>query len=606
MSLIHKRCLVAVLSCVLVSGVLAGDADFEIDEPEVTEFDRDHWAFKPIHAPDVPTVKNRSWPKTEIDCFVLSKLESLKPALAPHTDADRRTLARRLHLDLLGLPPTRFAVDEFVQDQRPGAYPRLVERVLASPDYGVRWGQHWLDLARFAETDGFEHDKFRANAWKYRDWVIDALNSDMPFDQFVRWQVAGDLIEPDNNDAITATAFCVSGPDMPDINSQDERRHVLLNEMTSTVGEVFLSLQIGCAQCHDHKFDPISQADFYRLRAFFEPAIRVVRYKPVPTLISTSSAAESHLMVRGDWRRKGPKLAANVPRVIGEYDATDSPSTRVDLADWLVDPSNPITARSIVNRIWQHHFGRGLVDSPSDFGVMGSEPTHPELLDFLASRLIDGSWSIKRLHREILLSHVYQTQSTHPAASEQDPDNKLLRYFPRRRLEGEAIRDSMIVVSGLLNQTLGGKGVSPPLPEEMIKTLKNNQWKTSPNQRDHYRRSVYLFARRNLRYPFLATFDRPTADRPCASRSTSTTAVQSLYLMNSELTFKAAKNLADLLASDSKSPEGQVRSLFARALAREPSATELQGCVQFVADEETELVDLCRAILNCNEFAYIE
>jgi hypothetical protein len=257
-------------------------------------------------------------------------------------------------------------------------------------------------LARFAETDGFEHDKIRPTAWKYRDWVIGALNEDLPFDRFVSLQLAGDVIRPNDADASIATAFCLSGPDMPDINSQEERKHVLMNEVTSTVGAVFLSLQIGCAQCHDHKYDAISQADFYRLRAFFDPAVRLDRNKSLTTLDHNADPdAKSHLYHRGDWRRAGPVVQAAFPRIANRAETAvvdKSPGDRrVELARWLTDPSQPLTSRSIVNRIWQHHFGRGLSSTPSDFGVMGEEPTHPELLDHLASRLIRKGWSLKDL-----------------------------------------------------------------------------------------------------------------------------------------------------------------------------------------------------------------
>ena len=398
---------------IIVAANFGSAADDVIDEERITDVDRDHWAFRPVKKQAIPNVSDKNWSSTKIDRFVLAKLESR--SLRPVSRASKATLIRRLYLDLTGLPPTSQSVYEFLGDDRPGAYARLVDHLLASPDYGQRWGQHWLDLARFAETDGFEHDKVRPTAWRYRDWVIEALNHDMPYDKFVRWQIAGDQIAPDNPDAKVATAFCVSGPDMPDINSQDERRHVLLNDMTSTIGSVFLSLQVGCAQCHDHKYDPISQADFYRLRAYFDHSVRLQKNKSVTVLASHDGSAESRLMIRGDWNRPGPKLNAATPRVL-EFDVqatrrADGESRRADLASWLTDTQHPITARSIVNRVWQYHFGRGLSDTPSDFGVMGNSPTHPELLDFLATELMKNDWSLKWLHRQILRSSVYQLAS---------------------------------------------------------------------------------------------------------------------------------------------------------------------------------------------------
>ena len=394
----------------------------EIDETPIDAFDRDHWAYRKIDDPAIPTVQRSDWPRTAIDRFILNRIEA--ESLVPASDADRETLIRRLSFDLTGLPPTPRQLDDYLRDTRPDAYARLVDSLLASPEFGRRWAQYWLDLARFAETDGYEHDKVRPAAWQYRDWVIDAINQDMPYDQFVRWQIAGDVLAPQEHrrEGEIATAFCLSGPDMPDINSQLERKHVLMNEITSTVGAVFFSLQIGCAQCHDHKYDAISQADFYRLRAFFEPAVRLEKNKSVTTLATAVDAsATSHLMIRGDWRRTGPALQAAFPRIADrdESAVTDvNPGrARAQLARWLTTPDHPLVSRSIVNRVWQHHFGRGLSTTPSDFGVMGDEPSHPELLDFLARRLIDHDWSLKDLHREIVLSSVYRIRSGRPEAS---------------------------------------------------------------------------------------------------------------------------------------------------------------------------------------------
>lgn len=621
-----------------------------IDETPIDEYDRDHWSFRPIEDPPVPTVSRKDWPETRIDHFILSRLE--KKALLPAPRADRATLIRRIHFDLTGLPPTTRQLDRFLADTRPGAYARLVDSLMASPDYGRRWGQYWLDLARFAETDGFEHDKIRPTAWKYRDWVIDALNDDMPYDRFVRWQIAGDVLGPQSKESGSqesgsqgqgqvATAFCLSGPDMPDINSQEERKHVLMNEIASTVGSVFFSLQVGCAQCHDHMYDAISQADFYRLRAFFEPAVGLEKNKSVTTLRPGNERdATSHLMIRGDWRRKGASLKAAFPRIANPnetvVDGDDSGRRRVQLAQWLTRADHPLTARTIVNRVWQHHFGRGLSTTPSDFGVMGDEPSHPELLDYLARRLLARDWSLKHLHREIVLSAVYQTKSDRPqeedrpaavgageawaAASQVDPENYLWSRFPRRRLDAESLRDAMFAVSGTLNLEAAGPGVQPPLPPEMIKTLKSGQWKTSPKKADHFRRSIYIFARRNLRYPFFATFDRPAANASCAVRQPSTTAVQSLLLFNSDTTMQASRRLADaIIASRPNDHRGQCIEIYRRLFSRTPEPAELDDCIAFYEQQtsmlrgdgdgdpsEEALIDLCRALLNTNQFIYVD
>lgn len=591
------------------------NAQETIDEDEITDFDRDHWAYDPVVRPPVPRNPASDWPQTEIDQFILSRLAS--ESLQPAARAEKTTLIRRLCWDLTGLPPTVDQVTQFVNDPRPDAYQRLVDTLLASPEYGTRWAQFWLDLARFAETDGYEHDKVRSDAWKYRDWVIDAMNVDFPYDDFLRWQIAGDQIHPSNPDAILATAFCLSGPDMPDINLVEERRHVLLNEITSTVGSVMMSLQFGCAQCHDHKYDSISQADFYRLRAFFDSSIELQKNKSVSVLTSLTDSPPSRVMLRGDWRRQGPTVEAAYPRVLNASDHTpkEAIGLRISLADWLTSKNHPLTARVIVNRVWQQHFGTGLSTTPSDFGVMGESPTHPLLLDFLADQLMRDDWSLKRLHRMIVTSNTYQTRSTRPSdeslrrqwdqALVVDPGNRLLSHYPRRRLSAEAIRDGLFAVSGSLNYAMGGRGVSPPLPTEMIKTLKSGQWKQTASVADHYRRSVYIFARRNLRYPFFATFDRPSADQPCSRRDQSTTAVQSLMLLNSDLTWDAANRLAEVVAGGGENTQSHVSELYRRLYARACTDDEKKAAVAFLESDAT-LVDLCRAMLNANEFVYVD
>jgi hypothetical protein len=557
---------------------------------------------------------------------------------------------RRLTFDLLGMPPSPEEVDRFVSDGAPDAYERLVDRLLASPRYGERWAQHWLDLARFAETDGFEHDKVREAAWRYRDWVIGALNSDMPYDRFAQWQLAGDLLEPDNPDARVATAFCVAGPDMPDINSQQERKHNLLNEMTSTVGSVFLGLQVGCAQCHDHMFDPISQADFYRLRAFFQPAVQPRRDKSIDALAARSEDAEpSHLMIRGDWQRPGPVVQAAFPRIANPRgtivaNAGDVPP-RVQLARWLVADDQPLTARVFVNRLWQHHFGRALCGTPSDVGAMGDLPSHPELLDWLACELVDSGWQIKRLQHLIVTSSVYRQLSSAAQQHAQienwtrsiqiDPDGLWLSRFRRRRLDAEVVRDAMYAVSGSLQNEMGGPGVRPPLPQELVETLLKDQWTVSRRTADHYRRSVYVFARRNLCYPLFAAFDRPAANSSCAARSDSTTAPQSLLLLNSAVSLDAARRLAGtVLEQVGEDRTAQVKEAFRRALSRVPKESELHQLCEFcdqqaaliaaegrdasslalpitrrpVADcaAAAALTDVCLALINCSEFLYVD
>lgn len=606
-------------------------------EYPITASDRDHWAYRPLVAPPPPTIAEEDWSRTALDRFVIGGL--LARDLRPAPEADRATLLRRLHFDLVGLPPTAEELERFLHDTAPNAYERLVDRLLASPDYGQRFAQHWLDLARFAETDGFEHDKSRPEAWRYRQWVIDALNRDLPYDEFVRLQIAGDLIgSPDDR---IATTFCLAGPDMPDLNEQDLRRHDKLNEITSTVGEVLLGLQLHCAQCHDHKYDPISQADFYRLRAIFEPAIPPLKRDVAIThFVAGASEVSPRFYHRGELEQPGPEVRPRPPRIAVGAESTevfDVGNARVAFAAWLTNPANPLVARVMANRIWQHHFGRGLASNPNDFGLIADGPSDPELLDHLACRLRDGGWSLKRLHREIVLSATFrQAGDVQPDDSpttawlehnrQHDPDNTHYSRFPRRRLEGEAIRDALLSVSGELDHRDGGPGVMPPLPAELVDTLLKGQWTTSPDPVDQVRRSVYLFARRNLRYPLFDAFDRPDAGAVCGRRNTSTTPTQALMMLNSEFTFTTATRLRDRLlrearlpplsdatvASAATPPEPQrlVERLYQITFSRPPSPTESAHATSHLGTTPEALSDrlltLCIATLNSNEFLYVD
>ena len=597
-----------------------------IRESKITENDREHWSFRPLKRPSLPKVSQPG--RNPIDRFIRARLE--KAGLHSLPDANRTTLIRRLSFSLTGLPPTPEQVQAFLNDASPDAYEKLVDRLLNGPAHGQRWAQHWLDLARFAETDGFEHDLVRKEAWRYRDWVIQALNRDLPYDKFVQLQIAGDEIQPDDNGTHVATGFLMSGPDMPDINLATERRHVLLNEMTSTVGSVFLGLTLECTQCHDHKFDPISQADFYRFRALFVNALpKLQRFRQHPMTIreASSQAPKAHLMVRGDFRRPGPVVPPAFPRIASsEQVAVPKPSKnskssqrRQALAQWLTQPEHPLTARVIVNRVWMHHFGRGLSSTPSDFGTMGEEPTHPELLDWLATELIRMDWSLKKLHRLIVTSTTYRRASypVTPEMKKQDPNNKLWARRDRIRLDGEAIRDALLVAAGQLSSQRGGPGVMPPLPKELVETLLKNQWKASPNPEHHRRRSIYVFARRNLRFPIFEAFDRPDGNASCSRRSTSTTAPQALMLLNSKFTREMANVLAASVSEASTLRRERIRLCYRRILSRSPSSFEIKTAEAFLQAqtgkiretrhaEKLALADFCLALLNLNEFVYVD
>lgn len=622
----------------------------ELAEPPITDRDRIHWAFQPLVTPALPEVKNKDQARNPIDRFVLSRLEDHGLQLMP--EAERRVLIRRLSFDLRGLPPSPGEIARFESDPSPDAYDRLVDRFLSAPAYGERWAQHWLDLARFAESDGFEHDKVRPDAWRYRDWVIKALNDDLPYDRFVQLQLAGDELQPDDPEAAIATGFLLAGPDMPDINLQEERRHLVLNEMTSTVGAALLGLGLGCAQCHDHKTDPVSQADFYRLRAFFENTVHPKRDQPLGHRIQEppTPAPAVHLMIRGDFRRPGPELEPAVPRIACLEEtklnptqvapAAQSTGRRRALAGWLTRPDQPLALRVIANRLWQHHFGVPLVGTPNDFGFQGTPPTHPELLDWLATELPRQGWSLKSMHRLIVDSATYRQASfgsgeAWERARRVDPENKLLSRMYRNRLTGETIRDAMLAVSGSLNTEPGGPGVRPPLSEEITVTLLKDQWQVSTNVHDHYRRSIYLFARRNLRYPMFDIFDRPDANASCARRHESTTALQSLNLLNSEFSLEMARRLAGVILSDPRQSIAQcVDRGYRLVLGRSASAVERDAAIKFMehhsadlkdAERTTEslaaplpaiagldphegaaLVDFSLALLNLNEFIFVD
>jgi len=640
----------ALTACLFAGGRFDAQADEAAhDETPITHADREHWAFKPLADPAVPDVIAADWPRNPIDRFVLARLEAA--GISPSPPADRVTLIRRVTLDLTGLPPTPEDVDAFLADDRPDAYERVLDRLLASRSYGERWAQHWLDLARFAETDGFEHDHVRLDAWKYRDWVIDALNDDMPYDEFVRLQIAGDLLRPGDESAAVATGFALCGPDMTDINLVAERRHMVLNDITATVGSVFLGLQLGCAECHDHKYDPLSQADFYRLRAFFEAGLHFDKHEHGRVLHESADAdpPDAFLYQRGDFRRPGPRVEPAVPRIAtksAESQVGDE-ATRTALARSLTRADNFLATRVIVNRFWQHHFGRGLVRTPSDFGTMGEEPSHPQLLDWLARELPRRGWSLKEMHRLMLTSATYQQTSHLGAVENADstrqawnraaayaPDNRLLWRANRQRLEGEAIRDAMLAAAGRLSDRRGGRGVMPPLPEELVVTLLKNQWQPSKDEEDHRRRSIYLFVRRNLGYPMFDVFDRPDTNASCPRRAQSTIAPQSLLLLNSEFSFACARDLAAYVMKHAdEEPIAWADLAYRRTVARHPTDDERNRAVAFLAaraerrgrtasDAEpfppdafpantdpraaAALTDLCLALFNLNEFVYVD
>jgi len=570
----------------------------------------DHWSWQPLQRPAVPDDSRHTNP---VDAFITAKLRQLKLSLAP--EANRRTLIRRLSFNLTGLPPTPAEVEAFLKDTNPHAYEKLVDRLLASPAYGEHWAQHWLDLARFAETDGFEHDNVRPNAWRYRDWVINALNADLPYNAFVQQQIAGDLLHPKDPQAAIATGFLLAGQDMPDINLLAERRHMILNEMTGTVGSALLGVTLGCAQCHDHKFDPVSQREFYQMRAFFESDLQLKEIKSGNLTIRamrTGKPATTRVMVRGDFRRPGDAVKASFPRTLNTAQSQPTKGTRTELAHWLTHPQNATAMRLAANRLWQQHFGRPLA-TPEDFGTQGQPPTHPALLDWLATELPRQKWSLKAMHKLIVTSATWKQSSLNAdndpswkQVLQADPENRLWNRQDRPRLTGEMLRDSLLFVANRLNRQRGGPGVRPPLPKEITSTLLRNQWPVSPKAEDHRRRSVYLFARRNLRFPFFDLFDRPAGAESCSHRMASTTAPQSLVLLNSDFVRQSAQHFATRVAKETAVPDEQVRRCYQLLFNRQPVAEEFGAARALAGPKGEHLADLALGLFNSNELLYVD
>ena len=683
-----------------------------------------HWAFQPVARVEPPTAQASSGNHHPIDRLVRAAPTPKAHDFAPR--ASREQLIRRVTFGLIGLPPTPEEIDAFSYDRSPDAWDRLIDRLLASPHYGERWARHWLDLARFAESDGFEHDALRPHSWRYRDYVIQSFNEDKPYERFIREQVAGDELWPGEPSALIATAFNLLGPDMVDSADQVQRRLNTLNDATDTTASVFLGLTFGCARCHDHKFEPITQHDYFSMQAFFTPvkfehdlpvptsaerkahdesmtqyrakadttqkqldaleaphrarlyeqkldklsedaqlahrtpkasrtmeqegtvqetapALKItdaevvkllskeetIRRKqlldalkkiPKPTPLpmtmalqnSNNVAAKTFVLARGDYNNPREEVQPGFPAVMRSNHRKESIAPRrTALADWIASPSNPLTARVMVNRIWRHHFGRGLVATPGDFGTRGAQPENPALLDWLAGEFITRGWSMKAMHRLILTSTAYQQSSGTDGESPLRPR--------RLRLEGEAVRDSLLAISGRLNRKIGGPSVSPPIPSDITKVSKN--WTASADAAEHTRRSIYILARRNLRFPFLEVFDAPDSNLTCPERGRSTTAPQSLTLLNSDEVMAAATATAKRLLNEAPSTAERVGLAFRLTLGREPTNTEqtmsqdfLHSCssrrgTNYAATADAAVEDwaeFCRALFNLNAFVYVD
>ena len=661
----------SVLFCLAVPATLFAAAESTGPTERYTATERKHWAFRPRVQPEIPrfnTPVDKAWALNPIDAFVLAGLQ--KSGLAPAPKADAATLIRRTTFDLTGLPPDPADIRAFLADRSPSAYEKMVDRLLASPAYGEKWGQHWLDVVRFSETDGFEYDTQRPDAWRYRDYVIRAFNRDKPYSDFLREQLAGDEISKIDEEMRIAAGFNRLGPLRKNAGNQEvaSSRNEELTEMTNIVGSALLGVTLGCARCHDHKFDPIRQTDYYRIQAYFaathpddvalasqqdqeawklkaqpvnqqigdlkkslkalDDAQKTSVQKkiedlqdqlpdPLPTLFSVnddpSKRSPIHVLARGDYQTKGDAMA---PRTLGVLLPDGAPEIPSDVAaprkllvDWILAPDNPLTARVMVNRVWNYHFGRGIVATPNDFGRMGTRPTHPELLDYLANEFVANGLHFKALHKQILMSNAYRQAYRSPlweVAKQKDPSNKLLWHFERRRLDAEEIRDAELAVAGKLNAKMGGPSVMVPVDQELIHLLyKPSQWKVTKDEQEHYRRSVYLIAKRNLRLPMMEVFDAPDMQISCPRRESSTHAPQALELMNGALANQMAGFLAERIQKEAGGdPAKRADLAYWLVAGRGANAKERQVAIQFLRSQP--LPEFALALLNLNAFLYVE
>jgi hypothetical protein len=566
-----------------------------------------HWAFRPLKRPAVPDVLDA---RTPIDRFVLAKLR--EAGLPPSPPADKRTLVRRLHLDLAGLPPTPDEVKRFLDDHAADAYEKLVDRLLASPHYGERWGRHWLDLARFAESDGYENDRLRPDAWRFRDWVIAAINADLPFDQFTAEQLAGDLLPNATAWQKVAAGFhrhtlwnSAASAD------KEEFRTLAVKDRTDTTGLVWLGLTVGCARCHSHKYDPLSHREYHRLYAFFnrtdDAEVKLADGKSsAPTLRDVDRETRVHL--RGNFLQPGPVVTPGVPAFLPPLQARGVIADRLDLARWLVHPSHPLTARVAANHVWQHLFGVGLVPTPENFGLNGVQPRHPELLNWLATELMRLRWSRKALIRAVVLSSTYRQSSRLPADATADPGNDLLARQRRFRVEAEVVRDLALSASGLLSTNLGGPSIVPPFPEGLLEQKFTSEALKLPGG-DRYRRGVYVHVQRTLPHPTLAAFDAADGNSPCPRRDRSVTPLQALTLLNDPVFVECARALGDRLRKSEGADDNRLRFAFELCLARRPADRELAVLAELVrrerrlgAGDEAVWFGVARALLNLEEF----
>jgi len=711
----------------------AAKADVKLPERPITPAERGFWAFQPPVRSATPSTSLRPGGKNPIDAFIAASLQSKGLKATPK--ADKRTLIRRAYLDLIGLPPSPEEVEAFVADRSANAWEKLIDSLLASPHYGERWARHWLDLVRYADSGGFEFDTDRPDGWRYRDYIVKSLNTDKPYDQFIREQIAGDEYSPIADDAMIATGFLRLGPESAD--GGERGRQDALDDIVATTSLTFMGLTVQCARCHDHKFDPILQKDYYQVQSVFFPtrgashplvsaevvaahkaetdrldtllkplrksksdleaphlkklvdqtiaqlpeylqlawrtpedqrtpgqklnvrqiqktleddslrnkiaeqdivalmtesekaqhtelkgqisALEKQRPRPYPTARAIGEAGReprpSYLLIRGSVEAKGPVITPGELAVLGTgtYSFPAPPEDaksswrRRGFAEWLSSPKNPLTARVMVNRIWQHHFGEGIVRTPSNFGKLGDRPSHPELLDWLAVEFVERGWSIKQMHRLMMMSDAYQMSSDDIAANIAiDPENHLLWRMPRQRLEAETIRDAILATSGKLDRTLGGPGVYPYINPDLFESSSKRNWPGKPDDDPStWRRSIYVHSKRSIRYPMFETFDQPNLINSVDRRNRSTVAPQALLLMNNAMVIQQSKYFAERLKQEAGTDvRAQIERAYRIALGRPPSEFERTKAIDYIRTSADGLAEFCQVLFNLNEFVY--
>lgn len=622
----------------------------------------DYWAFESVQTPDIPAVENTQWAREDLDRFILAVIE--KGNSFPTKAAEKRTLVRRAYLDLHGLPPSTGQITAFLQDEREDAWERLIDELLTSPRYGERWGRHWLDVARYADTNGMDEDIAHPSAWRYRDYVIASFNEDKPFDQFIIEQLAGDLLPAkdlaEKRDRTVGLGFLSVGPKMLACDDPDKMRRDIVDEQMDTIGRAFLGMTIGCARCHDHKIDPISIEEYYGLAGIFMSTKTLTKYSVVAEFHEHNLTEESDqrrweevnrlqavrekkettevekerlgqeiaelkrdlpapfqvmgvtedptqnvkVHLRGDYLTLGEEVPRGVPSAWTHGKKIAMPekqSGRLELARWIASAENPLTSRVIVNRLWRWHFGRGIVPTPDNFGGLGEPPTHPELLDHLARKFVESGWSVKAMHRLMMNSATYrQSAQADSALLEYDPENKLFARWQRRRVESEVIRDSILMKSQRLDSTMGGSMLVVQ-PSKYVDRGKLHAHSLVP------RRTVYLPVYRSSGYDGQKAFDTADAAVSDGNRRSSTVAGQALYLMNSELMHESSKALADKVMS--RNPEDRIAWLIEHLLGREATEKECLQGVRFVSEygnEKEAWAAFSRVLFSSNEFLYVE